>query len=158
MSKQASRIEIQERTIRLDPYPGSTENLWELFIGSPCRDSSPPNWFLVRVCECVVGALLNHVMELLIVSNQRAALLGIAEKCFWSGQNSTQSFNSNVVAWGTLGWEMLSPGKMYYMVLVVLGPSMLSCPKLQYLLCRGFPKKKFLQHRHCDAVLVLPVW
>ncbi|KAJ3760526.1 OPT oligopeptide transporter [Lentinula raphanica] len=107
--------------------------------------------FLVQVLGCVVGALLNYVMELSIVANQRAALLTIAGTRLWSGQNA-QSFNSNAIAWGALGREMFSPGKTYYMVPVALALGALM-PIPQYLLHRRFPKNKFLSNFNTGIVM-----
>ncbi|KAF8824364.1 hypothetical protein HHX47_DHR8000136 [Lentinula edodes] len=107
--------------------------------------------FLVQVLGCVVGALLNYVMELSIVANQRAALLTIAGTRLWSGQNA-QSFNSNAIAWGALGREMFSPGKTYYMVPVALALGALM-PIPQYLLHRRFPRNKFLSNFNTGIVM-----
>ncbi|KAJ3983558.1 OPT oligopeptide transporter protein-domain-containing protein [Lentinula detonsa] len=107
--------------------------------------------FLVQVLGCVIGALLNYVMELSIVANQRAALLTIAGTRLWSGQNA-QSFNSNAIAWGALGREMFSPGKTYYMVPVALALGALM-PVPQYLLHRRFPTNKFLSNFNTGIVM-----
>ncbi|KAE9400851.1 OPT oligopeptide transporter [Gymnopus androsaceus JB14] len=107
--------------------------------------------FLVQVLGCVVGALLNYVMELSIVANQRAALLSIAGTRLWSGQNA-QSFNSNAIAWGALGREMFSPGKTYYMVPVALAIGAVM-PIPGYLLHRKFPKNQFFANFNTGVVL-----
>ncbi|KAF5391029.1 hypothetical protein D9757_003990 [Collybiopsis confluens] len=107
--------------------------------------------FLVQIMGCIVGALLNYVMELSIVENQRPALLTIAGTRLWSGQNA-QSFNSNAIAWGALGREMFSPGKAYYMVPVslALGACM---PIVQYALHRKWPKNVFLLNFNTGLVM-----
>ncbi|KAF9074600.1 OPT oligopeptide transporter protein-domain-containing protein [Rhodocollybia butyracea] len=107
--------------------------------------------FLVQILGCVVGALLNYVMELSIVRNQRAALLTIAGTRLWSGQNA-QSFNSNAIAWGALGREMFSPGKTYYMVPVALALGALM-PIPHYFLHRKFPKNQFLANFNTGIVM-----
>ncbi|KIK64985.1 hypothetical protein GYMLUDRAFT_240324 [Collybiopsis luxurians FD-317 M1] len=107
--------------------------------------------FLVQVLGCIVGALLNYVMELSIVANQRAALLTIAGTRLWSGQNA-QSFNSNAIAWGALGREMFSPGKTYYMVPVALALGALM-PIPHYILHRKFPKNQFLANFNTGIVM-----
>ncbi|KAJ4478642.1 OPT oligopeptide transporter protein-domain-containing protein [Lentinula edodes] len=107
--------------------------------------------FLVQIIGCVVGALLNYVMELSIVKNQRAALLTIAGTRLWSGQNA-QSFNSNAISWGALGREMFSPGKTYYMVPVSLAIGAVF-PVIQYGLYRKWPRSAFLKNFNTSVVL-----
>ncbi|KAE9386719.1 OPT superfamily oligopeptide transporter [Gymnopus androsaceus JB14] len=107
--------------------------------------------FLVQVMGCIVGALLNYVMELSIVSQQRAALLSIAGTRLWSGQNA-QSFNSNAISWGALGREMFSPGKTYFMVPVALALGTVP-PIIQYALHRKWPRNVFLKNFNTSIVL-----
>ncbi|KAE9401758.1 OPT superfamily oligopeptide transporter [Gymnopus androsaceus JB14] len=107
--------------------------------------------FLVQVMGCIVGALLNYVMELSIVSQQRAALLTVAGTRLWSGQNA-QSFNSNAISWGALGREMFSPGKTYFMVPVALAIGTVP-PMIQYALHRKWPRNIFLKNFNTSIVL-----
>ncbi|KAE9389365.1 hypothetical protein BT96DRAFT_1070386 [Gymnopus androsaceus JB14] len=107
--------------------------------------------FLVQVMGCIVGALLNYVMELSIVSQQRAALLSIAGTRLWSGQKA-QSFNSNAISWGALGREMFSPGKTYFMVPVALALGTVP-PIIQYALHRKWPRNAFLKNFNTSIVL-----
>ncbi|KAF5386288.1 hypothetical protein D9757_008621 [Collybiopsis confluens] len=107
--------------------------------------------FLVQVLGCIVGALLNYVMMLSIISNQRTALLTIAGTRLWSGQNA-QSFNSNAIAWGALGRQMFSPGKTYYMIPVALALGALM-PIPHYILHRRFPWNQFLANFNTGVIL-----
>ncbi|KAE9384031.1 OPT superfamily oligopeptide transporter, partial [Gymnopus androsaceus JB14] len=107
--------------------------------------------FLVHLLGCIVGALLNYVMELSIVRNQRAALLSISGTRLWSGQNA-QSFNSNAISWGALRREMFSPGKIYYMVPVSLAIGAIF-PIIQYGLHCKWPQNVFLKNFHTSVVL-----
>lgn len=94
---------------------------------------------------------MNYVMELSIVSNQRAALLTIAGTRLWSGQNA-QSFNSNAISWGALGREMFSPGKIYFMVPVALAIGVVF-PIIQHTMHRKWPRNIFLKNFNTSIVL-----
>ncbi|KAH9919812.1 OPT oligopeptide transporter protein-domain-containing protein [Fomitopsis serialis] len=76
---------------------------------------APRVTFCMQITGTVVGALLNYVMMLSIIENQRPALLSISGTRLWSGQNA-QSYNSNAIAWGALAPHMFSPGSTYHIV------------------------------------------
>ncbi|KAJ6474554.1 OPT oligopeptide transporter [Mycena vulgaris] len=95
--------------------------------------------FLVQIMGCIVGALLNYIIMLSVISKQRPALLSVAGTRLWSGQNA-QSYNSNAIAWGALGKEMFRAGSTYQWVPAALG---LGCllPLPGYFLHRKYKPK-----------------
>ncbi|KIY66395.1 OPT superfamily oligopeptide transporter [Cylindrobasidium torrendii FP15055 ss-10] len=123
--------------------------LGDLKLGQYCKIPPRIN-FLVQILGCVVGAILNYVMALSIIKNQRADLLSIAGTRLWSGQNA-QSFNFSAIAWGALGPEMFAPGKKYYMVPAALGIGALF-PIPGYILHRYFPKNQFFANFNTGIV------
>ncbi|CDZ98289.1 Sexual differentiation process protein ISP4 [Phaffia rhodozyma] len=97
--------------------------------------------FLMQMLGTIVGAILNYVMMLSIISAQRDALLSVSGTRLWSGQNA-QSYNSNAIAWGALGPKMFTAGNTYYMIPVSLGLGLL-LPLPIYALHRWKPKFGF---------------
>jgi hypothetical protein len=65
----------------------------------------PRQTFLAQMLGTVVGAILNYVMAISILTEQREVLLTVSGNRIWSGQNA-QSYNSNAIAWGALGPKM----------------------------------------------------
>ncbi|KAJ7231380.1 OPT oligopeptide transporter [Mycena rebaudengoi] len=100
--------------------------------------------FLVQIMGCIVGALLNYIIRLSVISKQRPALLSVAGTRLWSGQNA-QSYNSNAIAWGALGKEMFRAGSTYHWVPAALG---LGCllPLPGYFLHRKYPKNQIFRN------------
>ncbi|KAJ7890764.1 OPT oligopeptide transporter [Mycena leptocephala] len=100
--------------------------------------------FLVQIMGCIVGALLNYIIMLSVISKQRPALLSVAGTRLWSGQNA-QSYNSNAIAWGALGKEMFRAGSTYQWVPAALG---LGCllPLPGYFLHRKYPKNQIFRN------------
>ncbi|KAI0266258.1 OPT superfamily oligopeptide transporter [Gloeopeniophorella convolvens] len=97
--------------------------------------------FVAQVVGAVVGCVLNYVMLINIIDNNRAALLSIAGTRLWSGQNP-QSFNSNAISWGALGPEMFGAGGVYFMVPVALAIGVF-LPLPFYFLHKKWPKAGF---------------
>ena len=108
----------------------------------------------------MIGAILNYVIMLSVINQQREALLSIsgtrvrevsqAEKALlrfrstrqlWSGQNA-QSYNSNAIAYGALAQQMFAAGKTYYMVPAALGIGCL-LPIPFWLMHKRFPNFGF---------------
>ncbi|TRM66262.1 OPT oligopeptide transporter protein-domain-containing protein [Schizophyllum amplum] len=106
--------------------------------------------FLVQILGCIVGAMLNYAMMLSIIKNQREDLLSISGTRLWSGQNA-QSYNFNAIAWGALGRQMFSPGKVYYMVPISLAIGA-ALPIPHYILHRLYPKNQFLANFNTGIV------
>ncbi|KIY66394.1 OPT superfamily oligopeptide transporter [Cylindrobasidium torrendii FP15055 ss-10] len=123
--------------------------LADLKLGQYCKIPPRVN-FLVQILGCIVGAILNYVMALSIIKNQRADLLSIAGTRLWSGQNA-QSYNYNAIAWGALGPEMFAPGKPYYWVPAALGLGALF-PIPGYILHRMYPKNTFFANFNTGIV------
>ncbi|KAL1702605.1 OPT oligopeptide transporter protein-domain-containing protein [Schizophyllum commune] len=107
--------------------------------------------FLVQILGCIVGALLNYVMMLSIIKNQREDLLSLSGTRLWSGQNA-QSYNFNAIAWGALGREMFSPGKTYYMVPVALAIGAV-LPIPGYILHRKYPNNVFFANINTGIIV-----
>jgi OPT family oligopeptide transporter len=107
--------------------------------------------FLVQILGCIVGALLNYVIMLSVISQQRPALLSISGTRLWSGQNA-QGYNSNAIAWGALGPEMFGAGKPYYMVPVALA---VGCflPIPGYILHRLYPKVSLFRNFNTGIII-----
>lgn len=80
--------------------------------------------FLAQMLGTIVGAIINYVIMLSIIAQQRDALLSVAGTRLWSGQNA-QSYNSNAVSWGALAPEMYASGKTYWLVPAALGLGLL---------------------------------
>lgn len=80
---------------------------------------APRVTFLSQVLGTVVGAVLNYVMMITIINNNRDALLSISGTRLWSGQNA-QSYNSNAISWGALGPKMFGGNSTYKMVPIAL--------------------------------------
>ncbi|TFY80131.1 hypothetical protein EWM64_g3881 [Hericium alpestre] len=97
--------------------------------------------FCAQITGAVVGAILNYVMLINIIANNRAALLSIAGTRLWSGQNP-QSYNSNAISWGALGPQMFGRGGIYFMVPVALAIG-LFLPIPFWLLHKKYPKAGF---------------
>ncbi|KAJ7206407.1 OPT oligopeptide transporter [Mycena pura] len=106
--------------------------------------------FLVQIMGCIVGALLNYIIMLSVISQQRPALLSVSGTRLWSGQNA-QSYNSNAIAWGALGKEMFRAGSTYQWVPAALG---LGCllPIPGYLLHRKYPKNQIFRNFNTGIV------
>jgi len=77
---------------------------------------SPKHTFLIQVMGCVVGAILNWVMMISIVDNQKPILLGLKGSNIWSGQN-VQQFNTLAVAW-SIAKHTFSIGTKYQFVTI----------------------------------------
>ncbi|TFY56328.1 hypothetical protein EVG20_g8969 [Dentipellis fragilis] len=97
--------------------------------------------FFAQVSGAVVGAILNYIMLINIIDNNRAALLSIAGTRLWSGQNP-QSYNSNAISWGALGPQMFGKGGIYFMVPVALAIGLV-LPIPFWLLHKKYPKGGF---------------
>ena len=80
---------------------------------------APRVTFSMQLTGTVVGAILNYVMALSIIQNQRPALLSVAGTRLWSGQNA-QTYNANAIAWGALGQQMFGAHAEYRMVPIAL--------------------------------------
>ncbi|KAF7799543.1 hypothetical protein EIP86_010780 [Pleurotus ostreatoroseus] len=80
---------------------------------------APRVTFLMQMIGTVVGAILNYIMMLSIINNNRDALLSISGTRLWSGQNA-QGYNSNAISWGALGPQMFGPHALYRMVPISL--------------------------------------
>ena len=65
----------------------------------------PRQTFMAQMMGTVVGAILNYIMAISILTEQREVLLTVSGNRIWSGQNA-QSYNSNAIAWGALGPKM----------------------------------------------------
>ncbi|TFK46550.1 OPT oligopeptide transporter [Heliocybe sulcata] len=103
--------------------------------------TSPAFTFCAQVGGSLVGAILNYVMLLNIIDNNRPALLTISGTRLWSGQNP-QSYNSNAISWGALGPQMFGSGGTYFMVPVALAIGLVG-PLPFWFLHRKFPKAGF---------------
>lgn len=97
--------------------------------------------FFAQVFGSIVGSVLNYVMLINIIDNNRPALLSIAGTRLWSGQNP-QSYNSNAISWGALGPQMFGRGGTYVMVPIALAIG-LFLPVPFWLLHKKFPKSGF---------------
>jgi hypothetical protein len=97
----------------------------------------PRHTFLAQMLGTVVGAILNYVMAISILTEQREVLLDIAGNRIWSGQNA-QSYNSTAIAWGALGPQMFGSGKLYVLVPASLGIGLI-LPVPFYLAWRFLP-------------------
>jgi len=80
---------------------------------------APRVTFLMQMAGTVVGAILNYIMMLSIINNNREALLSISGTRLWSGQNA-QTYNSNAISWGALAPQMFGPKGVYHMVPISL--------------------------------------
>ncbi|OJJ43612.1 hypothetical protein ASPZODRAFT_154463 [Penicilliopsis zonata CBS 506.65] len=95
---------------------------------------SPRCTFFVQVVGCLIGALFNYVMMLIIVENQATILTSIDGTNIWSGANvqicgplspvrrwmiltSLYQFNSLAIAWSIAG-DMFSIGARYQWVTI----------------------------------------
>ncbi|KAI5830925.1 OPT superfamily oligopeptide transporter [Schizophyllum commune Tattone D] len=107
--------------------------------------------FLVQILGCIVGAVLNYVMMLSVIREQRAALLSISGTRLWSGQNA-QSYNFNAIAWGALGREMFSPGKTYYIVPIALAIGLV-LPLPGYVLHRMYPENRIFANLNTGIIV-----
>ncbi|RDK41660.1 OPT superfamily oligopeptide transporter [Aspergillus phoenicis ATCC 13157] len=77
---------------------------------------SPKCTFFVQVMGCIIGALFNYVMMLIIVRNQADVLISIDGTNIWSGAN-VQQFNSLAIAW-SIANDMFSIGGRYEWVTI----------------------------------------
>ncbi|KZT09762.1 OPT oligopeptide transporter [Laetiporus sulphureus 93-53] len=102
---------------------------------------APRVTFCMQLIGTVVGAILNYVMMLTIIQNDRAALLSISGTRLWSGQNA-QQYNSNAIAWGALGLQMFGPHATYRMVPISLAIGA-ALPIPFYIAHRIWPKAGF---------------
>ncbi|KAJ9117463.1 hypothetical protein QFC22_004313 [Naganishia vaughanmartiniae] len=97
--------------------------------------------FLYQMLGTVIGAILNYVIMLSVIDQQREALLSISGTRLWSGQNA-QSYNSNAISYGALAQQMFSASSTYYMVPAALGIGCL-LPVPFYILHRFYPNAGF---------------
>ncbi|KAF8488522.1 OPT oligopeptide transporter protein-domain-containing protein [Gautieria morchelliformis] len=97
--------------------------------------------FIAQVCGAMVGAVLNYVMLINIVDNNRDALLSISGTRLWSGQNP-QSYNSNAISWGALGPQMFGAGGTYVAVPLALAVGIV-LPIPFWILHRKYPRAGF---------------
>ncbi|PSR83037.1 hypothetical protein PHLCEN_2v5841 [Hermanssonia centrifuga] len=102
---------------------------------------APRVTFLMQMIGTVVGAVLNYIMMLSIINNNRDALLSISGTRLWSGQNA-QGYNSNAISWGALGPEMFGPKGIYHMVPISLAIGVF-LPFPFYIAHRIWPKAGF---------------
>ncbi|KAI0028507.1 OPT superfamily oligopeptide transporter [Vararia minispora EC-137] len=101
----------------------------------------PKVTFFAQMGGAVVGSILNYIMLLQIINNNRDALLSISGTRLWSGQNP-QSYNSNAISWGALGPQMFGRGGEYVMIPVALAIGIF-LPIPFWLLHKRFPKFGF---------------
>jgi len=94
--------------------------------------------FISQICGAVVGAILNYIMLINIIDNNRPALLSISGTRLWSGQNP-QSYNSNAISWGALGPQMFGAGGTYVSIPLSLAVGLV-LPIPFWLLHRKYPK------------------
>jgi len=93
--------------------------LQDLKLGQYCK-LPPRDTFVMQILGTVVGAILNYVMMVSIINQNRDALLSIAGTRLWSGQNA-QGYNSNAIAWGALAGPMFdSPNGTYRIIPISL--------------------------------------
>jgi OPT family oligopeptide transporter len=118
----------------------ATSMITDLKIGHYMK-IPPRALFTAQIAGTIIGGLLNYIMMLSIVENQREILLSPQGTNIWSGQN-VQSFNSGAVTWGGLAHQLFSPGKTYYPVAWCFFIGFL-VPVPFYLLHRRFPKVGF---------------
>ncbi|PYI13003.1 OPT superfamily oligopeptide transporter [Aspergillus japonicus CBS 114.51] len=80
---------------------------------------SPRCTFFVQVSGCIIGALFNYVMMLIIVQNQSEILLSEDGTNIWSGANVQiiYQFNSLAIAW-SMAKDMFSIGGRYQWVTI----------------------------------------
>ncbi|KAF8579002.1 OPT superfamily oligopeptide transporter [Ramaria rubella] len=97
--------------------------------------------FIAQICGAMIGSVLNYVMLINIIDNNRPALLSISGTRLWSGQNP-QSYNSNAVSWGALGPKMFGAGGTYVAIPLALAVGVV-LPIPFWLLHRKYPKAKF---------------
>ncbi|TAQ84499.1 hypothetical protein B7494_g7178 [Chlorociboria aeruginascens] len=76
----------------------------------------PRHTFTVQVIGALIGAVLNWVMMISIVDNQREILLGIDGSNIWSGQN-VQQFNTLAISW-SIAKDIFSVGAKYQWVTI----------------------------------------
>ncbi|KZT24758.1 OPT oligopeptide transporter [Neolentinus lepideus HHB14362 ss-1] len=105
-------------------------------LRSDCRVT-----FFAQIAGTIVGGVLNYIMLINIIDNNRPALLSLSGTRLWSGQNP-QSYNSNAISWGALGPEMFGRGGTYVMVPVSLAIGLV-LPVPFWLLHKKFPKAGF---------------
>ncbi|THH13998.1 hypothetical protein EW146_g6285 [Bondarzewia mesenterica] len=97
--------------------------------------------FCAQVGGAIIGSILNYVMLINIIDNNRPALLSIAGTRLWSGQNP-QSYNSNAISWGALGPQMFGRDGEYFMVPVALAIGIF-LPLPTWFLHKMYPKMGF---------------
>jgi len=97
--------------------------------------------FFAQIAGTIVGGVLNYIMLINIIDNNRPALLSLSGTRLWSGQNP-QSYNSNAISWGALGPEMFGRDGTYVMVPVSLAIGLV-LPVPFWLLHKKFPKAGF---------------
>ncbi|KAJ3488990.1 hypothetical protein NLI96_g2467 [Meripilus lineatus] len=102
---------------------------------------APRVTFSMQMIGTVVGAILNYVMMLSIITNNRDALLSVSGTRLWSGQNA-QGYNSNAISWGALAPQMFGPGSTYKMVPISLAIGVI-LPFPFYFAHRMWPKVGF---------------
>ncbi|KAJ6503361.1 OPT oligopeptide transporter [Mycena vitilis] len=97
--------------------------------------------FTMQCLGAIIGALINYVIMLQIVSSHREILESVQGTVTWSGA-SVQSFNSDSIAWGALAKQLYSPSSTYGIVplSIIVG---LFIPIPFYLLHRKFPNARF---------------
>jgi putative flippase GtrA len=98
--------------------------------------------FLMQLVGTVVGAILNYVMMLSIIKQNRDALLSIAGTRLWSGQNA-QGYNSNAIAWGALAGPMFSSPNGTYRIIPICLAIGVCLPLPFYILHRWRPNMGF---------------
>ncbi|KAL4880298.1 OPT oligopeptide transporter protein-domain-containing protein [Aspergillus karnatakaensis] len=95
--------------------------------------------FATQVYGTLLGAALNYVVMITIVSNQREILLDPIGNNVWSG-STVQSMNSQAITW-SLAKEVYGVAGQY--IIVPMGLLIgLALPMLHYLLIKFFPRVK----------------
>ncbi|KAJ1561110.1 hypothetical protein HK405_004891 [Cladochytrium tenue] len=97
--------------------------------------------FWSQIGGAVIGGIMNYIITVSIINNQRDVLLSVDGNLQWSGQN-VQAFNSLAISWGALGQDMFGAGSEYEWVAYafLIG---FACPVPFYVLHRFFPKARF---------------
>ncbi|KAI0315884.1 OPT oligopeptide transporter [Amylostereum chailletii] len=84
----------------------------------------PRATFIFQSVGGVIGGLLNYVIMLSVLANNRAILLDVQGSNVWSGQQ-VQSYNSEAISWGALATPLYGVGARYgfvpWMVIAGLG-------------------------------------
>ncbi|KAH8093283.1 oligopeptide transporter [Cristinia sonorae] len=96
----------------------------------------PRAMFLTQIWGVIVGAVVNYVVMVSVVTSQREILLNPRGTNIWSGQ-VVQSLNSSAVTWSLAG-KLYGPKGPYFLIPMALfigmGPT-----TIQYFICKRWP-------------------